>query len=124
MTNIGGDLGNKQFAASRYTKKGWSGSKEFNASKFHSSKNRWEGEEWYVQKQAQESGLAARSGKKAYATNNYQTNSAREQGGYRIPNSTNVQTEVIQRGYEEPLKINNADYDKMSLSESKRRLGR
>ncbi|MGJ8724313.1 MAG: hypothetical protein ACSHYB_07140 [Roseibacillus sp.] len=124
MSNIGGDLTNKEFAATRYSKKNWKGSKNFDTGKFTNSKNRWDNEEYFVQKQAQESGTAARSQGQAYATGDYRTSTAREQAGDRLSRPGDLKTEIRQRDSPKPLIMDNEDYEKMSLNDSKRLLGR
>ena len=124
MSHIGGGLNNKEFAAARYSKKNWQGTKNFDREKFTSSKSRWDGEEWYVQKQAQETGSASRAQGQAFATTNYGTNTARENAGKRFANQSNLQTEIRQRTAPKPLIMDNEDYEKMSLDDSKRLLGR
>lgn len=124
LTNIGGDYGKKQFAASRYSKKNWQGSRNFDPAKFKSSKNRWDNEEWFVQKQAREAGNAARAQNESFATGDYRTASAREQGGRRLSRGSDVETDVRRRVYQEPLIMEKEDYEKLSLDEAKGLLGR
>lgn len=124
VSNIGGKYANRQFAAERYSKKNWTGTKNFDAGRFQSSKNRWDDEEWFFRKQAQESGSAARSQGQTYETARYGTSSAREQGARRLDRSSNVQTDIRRRDYDEPRVIQREDYEKLSLEESKSILGR
>ena len=124
LNSIGGDFGKKQFAASRYSKKNWSGSKNFDPGNFKRSKNRWDDEEWFLRKQARETGTAARSQGQAYSTGNYHTATAREQGGNRLARPSDVETDIRRRVNKEPLIIDQEDYEKMSLEESKSILGR
>lgn len=124
MTHIGGNLQNKEFAVNRYSKKNWNGTKNFDREKFTSTKNRWDGEEWFVRQQAKESGTAARSQGQAYAAGNYQANTAREQSSSRLDRPSDLRTEIRQRDTPKPLIMDKDDYAKMSLSDSKRLLGR
>ena len=124
LTTIGGDIGNKRFAANRYSKKNWQGSKDFDSAKFKSSKNRWDNEEWFIQKQARESGAAALSQGQAHATNSFGKKSAREQGGRRLGRPSDVETDVRRRVSQKPLIVDQEAYEKMSLEESKNILGR
>lgn len=124
LTTIGGDIGNKQFAASQYTKKNWQGSKDFGRSQYMGkSESRWDDEEWFLQKQANETGSTFDPGK-SYATSSYGTGSATEQGGYRMSRPNDVRTDIRREVFQQPLKMDNEDYEKMSLNDSKRLLGR
>ncbi|MDQ8188829.1 hypothetical protein [Roseibacillus persicicus] len=124
LTTIGGGWAGKEYAASRYAKKSWQGTKGFDRSQFSGkSSNRWDDQEWFLQKQAQEASSSFENGK-AYATSNYRTGSASEQSGYRMSKSNNVQTDIRREVFQQPLKMDNEDYEKMSLNDSKRLLGR
>ena len=124
FTNIGGDYGSKKFAASRYSKSEWAGSKNFDPGKFNSTKNRWDDQEWFVKQHAQEAGLTARNQGEAYSTAGYKTANAREQGGERFQKSSNVQTDIRRRVFKGPDIIQKGEYERMTIEESKNILGR
>ena len=124
LTNIGGEYGKKEFAASRYSKKNWSGSRNFDPAKFDKTKNRWQNDEFFVQKQAREAGNAARAQGSTYGTDNYHSTAASEQGSRRLDRPTDVQTDIRRRVSQKPLIIDKGDYEKMSLDEAKGLLGR
>ena len=124
MTNIGGAIGNKEFAATRYSKKNWQGTKNFDREKFSKSNSRWEGQEWFLRKQAQEAGTAARGQGQAFTTSNYQTSGAREQSRGQLSRPSDLKTEIRQRNSPKPLIMGNEDYEKLSINDSKRLLGR
>ena len=121
---IGGNLARKEYAATRYSKKNWQGTKNFTAENYASKKNRWQNEEYFIQKQARETGATSRVQGQSYATGDYRTGSARESGGDRLARPNDLKTEIRQRDAPKPLIMDNEDYEKMSLNESKRLLGR
>lgn len=124
LTSIGGGLGKKQFAASRYSKENWQGTKNFDAGRYKSSRNRWDQEEWFMQKQAREAQTSARGQGQTFSTGDYRTAAAQEQRGNRLARPSNAQADFRKRVGQKPLIIDNEDYEKLTLEESKNILGR
>ena len=124
MSNLGGAIGNREYAATRYSKKNWQGTKNYEPGKFQSSKNRWDNEEYFLRQQAREGGATARVQGKAYDTGNFQTNNAREQSREGITGQSHLATDIRQRVNPKPLIIDDEDYAEMSLEDSNRLLGR
>ena len=123
---IGNDYGGKQYAAARYSKKQWSGNKEFGDKKYQENvKNRWDGSEWFLRKQAQQQGSSAREGSKRYGTSDYETSGAREQRQQYARNRSSERGPDLQnRRVKAPLIISKEEAAKMSIEESKNILGR
>ena len=124
LTSIGGDFRDQNFAASRYSKKNWQGSKNFESGKFETSQNRWGDQEWFLKKQAQEASSNSRNQGQAFNASDFRTTTANEQNSTRLSYGSDVRTDVRRRVYKEPLVIDDEAYEKMSLEESKNILGR
>ena len=52
------------------------------------------------------------------------TNNATEQGGHRMSKTNDVRTDIRREVFQQPFRMDNEDYEKMSLNDSKRLLGR
>ncbi len=124
LTSIGGQQGKKEFKVDRYSKKNWRGSKDFDPAKFNRTQNRWDNEEWFVQKQARESTNTARAQGQRFGTEEFRSGSAREQDGRRFSRVSDAQTDIRRRVYRDPLVIDKDDYEKLSLEETQGLLGR
>ncbi|MBK1834286.1 hypothetical protein JIN78_09470 [Roseibacillus ishigakijimensis] len=125
LATIGGGWEGKEFAASRYSKKEWQGSRAFEHKSFaDGQRSRWDDEEWFLQKQAREADGSSYSQGQTYGTEAYRTGSAREGAGRRLARPGDVETEVRRRVQAEPLIIDQEDYNQMSMGEVKSKLGR
>ena len=124
VSNIGGDYGKKQFAANRFSKKTFQGRKEFQANDLQSLKSRWNDQEWFLRKQAQERGSIARADGKEFGTDNFSVGSARERGASNLARPTDLGTQAAQRDYQAPRIFSKEEHEKMSIEESKNELGR
>lgn len=124
-TMIGGDWGGKEYAAARYSKKEWTGSKNFQGKSFAGkTENRWNESERFLRKQAEESGAGSRLGEQNYRTTGYQAAGAREQGKVRILDGGGQGEAMQQKDFSPPMVIDKSDYSRMSVAESKNLLGR
>lgn len=124
-TVIGGDWGSKEYAAARYSKKEWAGSKDFQSKSYEGeTKNRWSESEWFLRKQAEEAGASSRLAQQNYRTENFQTQGAVEQGRVRVIDREGQAAAMEEKNFRPPLIIDKRDYSKMTVEDSKNLLGR
>jgi hypothetical protein len=126
MVMMGGEVGTSTYSTSRYDKKEWSGTKEFDRKRYEgASTNRWNEAEYFLQKQARESQSIARAQGEDYrGIRDYETSAAREARTRNLDRPTNLESSYRQESYQQPLRISKEDYARMTIEDSKRLLGR
>lgn len=124
VSQIGGSRAKKEYNVERYNKKNWSGNKRYSADRYKgNTENRWQGAEWFLQKEANAAGKVARETGSNYGTRAYAAEAAREANQSSM-GIEDAQSQFAGERVEEPLILTQEQYEQLSLNEVNRRLGR
>lgn len=124
---FGGGIGKTQYKAKNYRAKQWNnGNLQAQAAKYAGA---LDGSRFQVP--SQYSGLTARQSARgstfngqAARTGNYSTGKARENAGQRLAKPTDAWTDFRREVYPEPPVMSKADYDRLTVEQSRSLLGR
>jgi len=122
---------NRDFSGDDYTKKSyrkerWGGNTIFNRKKYggDTDASRFKSEPWFARKQASASGQLAAAAGKTYGVNPFATGTAREGGVATIARNSDAETDVRRRVYKQPDITHWKDQSRLSVNDTKSRLGR
>ena len=122
---------NRDFSGDDYTKKSyrkerWGGDTIFNRKKYggDTDASRFKNEPWFARKQASASKQQAAVSGKTYGVNPFTTRKAHEEGAATIARPSDAETAVRRRVYKQPDITHWLDQSKLSVNDTKSRLGR
>ena len=121
------DFRGKDYTSESYRKKRWGGNTLFGNKRYsgNTDASKYKQEPWFVQKQANAGNKVAFANGKSYSgSRSYSASSAREQSGRRISRTSDAETDVRRRVFQQPTITDWSSQSQLSVRDTNRRLGR